>query len=528
MDLSKEIDGIRVYSHNGFRIFNLPITAKSNKVNKEFNKVDSARKLNDLDAKESLDIYDNLPFPITPKPNFLDYQNAKNRLSQSRSRFLEELFWFWPEDLDSRSDEALKALKKGDVNSAVSIWQSSDAANARHNVAVYYHVLAVDDERAGNYSSSDKYWKDALSKWHKTLSTVDFKNLVLTRVQKLNDPTLKEDYVNDVFSQLPVAILSLNAGLAEEYHSKGDKSNFGRHIKIVKNSDFDDFTKKEALQKIFDKLYDSVNEKFEDFESQDYNKRSDIPKIEKFLASIDEDISLLSEYFSDESQFQLLSDNIAKSVKGCYVGIVNNEDSFDGFDFDQLIRVFNALIEMAYTVTVRDEIKNNLEQLKRIKESRKYAGEDDEIHEEILAFLKKDENVSMSEAKSYSKRMQSKIDNSSSPNKDTLSDGFAISLRNFVVSTINACGTDLSKISKMRDDLIEILRTARQYATDKDTKDKIDEDLSLLRKIPSGGSGGSVTTPTGGGGSGGDTAKTIACIAVVIVALLAAWIFLGV
>ena len=134
MDLSNEINGKNIYLQNGFRIFNMPINAKPNKINNEFSRIEAMKNLNSLDNTESLDVYNNIAFPIEPKPNFLDYQNAKNRLSKPRSRFIDELFWFWPEDLGNKRDETIMALKKVDIDGAVSLWNSSTAANASHVV----------------------------------------------------------------------------------------------------------------------------------------------------------------------------------------------------------------------------------------------------------------------------------------------------------------------------------------------------------------------------------------------------------
>lgn len=542
MDLSKEINGKTIYLQNGFRLFNLPINAKPSKVNSEFNKIEAMINLNDLSKTEPLmDVYQNSPFQISPRPNYLDYQNAKNKLSESRSRLIEEVFWFWPEDLNDKKDPTVRSLKKGDVDGALSVWNSSNAANAAHNLAVYNHVLAVDAEMAGGPSSSQQYWREALSQWYRTLSSGDFKNLVIMRVQQLDDATMRQDYVEEVFSQLAVAVLSINASFANEYYKDGNTSSFGRHIDIIKGSDFDKATKDMALKDIFDSLYDSLNDKFEEFDKQEYSKQSDIPKIERFLASIDDDVTILKQHFSDDAQFQMLSDNIAKSVKGKYVYIVNEADSFDGFDLDKISRVFRGLVEMAYTVTVKDEIENNLEQLQNIMKSQG----DDKIHKKIVAFLEDIENQTVTSAKRYSRDMQSELDSLDSPNKNDLSDGFAISLDGFVVTQINKAGDNVSKILSDKDDLEELLRTARRYATDSDTRQKIDKSMEfftdqvpLLEQLVKGGvdveklmKEQSKTTTTKpqphGGGGGGGKGGLIGCIIIIAVIFLAAAYFLG-
>ena len=346
MDLSNEINE-DIYLHNGFRIFNLPINASQRKVKNEVDNVESVRQLGGFGPKDSLDVYSNLPFPITPKPNYIDYQNAKNRLNQPRTRFIDELFWFWPEDLANKRDPTIKALKRGNVDEAVSLWESSGAANASHNLAVYNHVLAIDKEEFNDSTdrgdNNESNWREALNQWRITLSNNDFKNLAAERVQQLDDPTMRQDYVEEIFSQLAVAILSINVSIAANYLKAGNNPKFGKHLLLVDNSGFDDLTKETALQPIFNTLYDSVNDKFEEFENGTYKTESDLSKVERFLDSIETDLTYLKNHFSGNFQYQSLCDKIANSVKNKLAGIFENifEDVGEGdiskitsFDFN--------------------------------------------------------------------------------------------------------------------------------------------------------------------------------------------------
>ena len=543
MDLSNEINGKNIYLQNGFRIFNMPINAKPNKINNEFSRIEAMKNLNSLDNTESLDVYNNIAFPIEPKPNFLDYQNAKNRLSKPRSRFIDELFWFWPEDLGNKRDETIMALKKVDIDGAVSLWNSSTAANASHNLAVYNHIMAIDAEIRGDLSSSQSYWRESLKQWHKTLSNDNFKNLTLLRVQQLNDPTIKQDYVEDIFRQFPVAILSINASFANDYYEKHENSNFGKHIELIRNSDFDELTKKQALKSIFDSLYDSVNEKFEAFEKYEYEKQSDIPKIESFLDSIKDEIAILQQYFGDDAQFQLLSDNIAKSVKGYYVSIVNRADSFDGFDLDKIKQVFKGLVEMAYTISVKQEIENNLEQLEEVMRSVKSSAKDDAIHKRITSFIENVENRSLPYVKTYSEDMQRELDNSDSPNKEVLSDGFALSLDNFVITYVNQSESDIDRVIRNKATLMGFLRTAQIYATSDEVREKVKKDMEffteqlpeiekqkqIIKQLQDSGvdlsslGSSSSSSSSSGGGKGG----AIGCIIIIIIIFAIIAYFLG-
>ena len=118
----------------------------------------------------------------------------------------------------------------------------------------------------------------------------------------------------------------------------------------------------------FNSLYGSLKIKFDEFDTRDYSRQSDIPNIEGFLKSILYEYSLLKENFTNCFEFRMLSDEIAISVKGKYIRIINEADSFDGFDFNKISRVFRDLIVMAHSVSVKQDIESNLEQIERIKE----------------------------------------------------------------------------------------------------------------------------------------------------------------
>ena len=485
MDLSKEINK-NIYLFNAFRIFNLPITASQRKVRNEFDNVESVKELGGFGSKESLDVYNNLPFPINPKPNFIDYQNAKNRLNQPRDRFIDELFWFWPEDLNNKRDPTFKALKKADVDGAVSIWQSSSASNAAHNLAVYNHVLAIDNEFGDD--GNNKNWREALNQWHITLSNNDFKSLAIARVQQLNDPTIREDYVEEIFGQLSLAILSINASLANDYLKQNDKSNFNRHLGFINNSSFDDITKQESLQGIFDGLYDSINERYETFDNDTFEKESDISKVERFLDDVTDDLGLLKTHFSSNFQYQSLSDNIAKSVKNKLVNIVNNifedvdENSISkitSFDFNRIERIFDRIVDMAYGYDVKEDVEQNRNMLKSLTSQLK----DKKVHDKINEFIDKMENTGIYSAKSYARDMENDLANVDPNNKDNFSDYFAMSLDAYVVTTINKHTGNLSKIKELKQDLLSLLEIAKRNAVKLESKNKINEDIKTLEEI---------------------------------------------
>jgi hypothetical protein len=320
------------------------------------------------------------------------------------------------------------------------------------------------------------------------LSNNDFKSLAIARVQQLNDPTIREDYVEEIFGQLSLAILSINASLANDYLKQNDKSNFNRHLGFINNSSFDDITKQESLQGIFDGLYDSINERYETFDNDRFEKESDISKVERFLDDVSDDLGLLKTHFSSNFQYQSLSDNIAKSVKNKLVNIVNNifedvdENSISkitSFDFNRIERIFDRIVDMAYGYDVKEDVEQNRNMLKSLTSQLK----DKKVHDKINEFIDKMENTGIYSAKSYARDMENDLANVDPNNKDNFSDYFAMSLDAYVVTTINKHTGNLSKIKELKQDLLSLLEIAKRNAVKLESKNKINEDIKTLEEI---------------------------------------------
>ena len=563
------MDGIdkEIIWHNGFRMFNLPITASRRKISRKFDKIEGMVNLGNKTPHESLPVDDNPAFPITPAPNFLNYQAANNRLNLPRSRFIDEIFWFWPADLDNKKDETITALKNSDAAGALSIWKSSSASNATHNLAVYNHVLAVDYEMANNTSSSESYWRESLKYWSIVLASSDFKALALKRIEQLNDPTIKEDYLDEIFNELPAAILSINAKFAKEYYSRNETSKFEMHLKLIKNSDFDEKAKNEALDDIFDMLYNSVSEKYNKFDEGVYETPEDISKIDGFLDSIRDEVDLLKTHFGDRSNFQLLGDTIALSVKGAYVRVVNKTMETEdvgkvlSIDYKAMSKRFDEIESLAYTENARSNIKENHKTVEEIAElaannsgasistgttTSSSSDSEDAVINKIGKFVTNISNMSMSDAKSYAREVENDLANLSG-NHDNISNLFAMSLNAFFnTKARGALEGDVGEFVVGMNDLMGLLKIAEVYATEDKAKKDIRENIDFLKELgatepgrhqkPSKGSAGTTTssytpssttttTTTKSSGGGSNLSTILGCLFWIIIIIVALFFF---
>lgn len=118
-------------------------------------------------------------FALKPPPTVDPIREAIQKLKDPERRIVDELFWFWPERFgQSASDPAIRALAAGEGETALKIWMAketnpADGTVAMHNVAVLWHLTALEWE---NYAESaeldahqrreiEKQWRDAFKRW---------------------------------------------------------------------------------------------------------------------------------------------------------------------------------------------------------------------------------------------------------------------------------------------------------------------------------------------------------------------------
>jgi len=248
-----------IYRINGFRMLDLLVTASPKDI--------SARP-RQLDLKDKYGVNEQQitgDFSLSSTHDSDSRREARQRLLDPELRFIDEFFWFWPLSLDSSidSDEALSAMKEGDLSTASSIWErreleASEANVSKHNLAVFYHAMALDmeyTETKGNQLSAEKieekrlYWEKSFSRWHMLLDDEGFWDRVQQRIRLLDDPRLTSGTAHRVRQGLSAALLSINAQLAVEAVEMNDPSDALYHLKLIRESGFDDTIIDEAIHR---------------------------------------------------------------------------------------------------------------------------------------------------------------------------------------------------------------------------------------------------------------------------------------
>jgi hypothetical protein len=258
-----------LYRNNLFRVLNLPVTATAREVQRREARRQMEAKLG-LATEQSA----NGILALKPPPDEARIQIALEQLHSPTDRFLAELFWFWPKS--HGADKALLALDGGDIDLATKQWTDDIAQPelrimAQHNLAVLYHLLALDDEvelAEGTASRQQATriqtaWQRTLSYWHDLTEDPDFWSAVSARAAALDDARLPADVIRTIKEMLPSGLLQINARLALAAAQHSDSTAAQRHIRLLGASKFDITARNGAIRNALKPWQDQISQAVE-------------------------------------------------------------------------------------------------------------------------------------------------------------------------------------------------------------------------------------------------------------------------
>ncbi len=253
---------------NAFRILGIPVTTSPKETSSRIRKLDLMEKYGDAEQHGSSFL------PLSVARDRDARHEAQQRLRDPELRFIDEFFWFWPLSLNSTedSDEALVAIKQGDLLRALSIWnrhetQGSEANVSIHNLAVLNLAMALDieyietrDKKISKQLVDNKrsYWKEAYSRWRMLLNDGGFWHRVQERIHELDDPRLTTGTVYRIHEELPKALLSISAMLAVEASEMNDPADMTFHLTMMQQSGFDNTIVEEVIHRAVVPLRDRL------------------------------------------------------------------------------------------------------------------------------------------------------------------------------------------------------------------------------------------------------------------------------
>jgi hypothetical protein len=255
-----------IYRINAFRILEIPVTATPQEVSSHIHKLEIMERLGETNQAEKGFL------SLIPPPDADARNEAQQRLGNPESRLIDELFWFWPLEIGNKDivDDAIAALKRSDFSGAVSVWKHheenySEANVSMHNLAIMYHVLALDIEylQAENLTAKQAqqkqdYWKQAFSRWQILINYEGFWSRLAKRIHELKDPRLTTGTARRLRAGLPLVLLLINASLAIKALERGNSKEATQQINLIKKSGFNRAIMDEALRRAVMPIRDRV------------------------------------------------------------------------------------------------------------------------------------------------------------------------------------------------------------------------------------------------------------------------------
>lgn len=211
---------LELYRKNIFRITGLPVDATAKEIARQAQKLQMLEEMGGAAAGPSP------AFALAAPPTSDEIRGALSRMRESQHRIVDEFFWYWPEEFGaSKNDAAIQAMMSGDADGAVKYWRIREKEGsmvAKHNMAVMYHMYAVDwslhqisYEIDSNEEEAVKiYWRKAFERWEALVDSDEIRDILKRRVLSLDDEALTTGFVRRFLTQLPQAFDNVNAEAA--------------------------------------------------------------------------------------------------------------------------------------------------------------------------------------------------------------------------------------------------------------------------------------------------------------------------
>ncbi len=233
-----------LFQSNPFRITGLAVDATTREITKHADKIKLMEELGDGEKAHTTAL------ARKPPPTLDEIREAIQRLKDPEARIVDEFFWFWPQEFGhSKSDPAIQALAAGNLNGAIETWRSrekdqNNGAAASHNIALAYHVTALDWENyAADHAVEDdqrqkiaEYWQRAFRRW-KLLSADDrLWDNVVARIHQIDDARLTTGFARRMQCSLPKALNKINVEVALAYAEAGKFDQARLHVQTMRET----------------------------------------------------------------------------------------------------------------------------------------------------------------------------------------------------------------------------------------------------------------------------------------------------
>lgn len=363
-----------LYRQNAFRVLELTVDATMS---------DIKRKQTLLKMKDKLGVNSTIKkagyLSLDPPPKKEDVTRAMHRLQDPEIRLLDELFWFWPHDLNSNDDHGLKLLSENKVNDALKLWtkyetQGSSEKVSTHNLAVLYHALALDLEHKATSGSLSKKqldvcgrcWKGAYKRWTRLLHDESFWSRLAARIRMLNDPRLTTGSAHRIQNSLPKALLFINARLALKAAERGQTHEVQRHIELMEKSGFEQHLVNETLREAISNIRQRIKMICTSAESKANDNPEQGDKIAKQLLNESKPLlSIIDQLLPEDDVARgSIHDELVLKILQCETFFLNKTNNWKVF-----LDALSDVVELAVSKSARSRIEQNIDVAQKMMQS---------------------------------------------------------------------------------------------------------------------------------------------------------------
>jgi WD40 repeat protein/formylglycine-generating enzyme required for sulfatase activity len=359
-----------IYGINAFRTLEMPIDCRENELVKR-------QKMIDIATKNGTPIPSGAgrAFPLEKGVDEYAIRNAMERLRDPEQRFIDEFFWFWPHELgNGRNDEALLALREGNIEEAVQVW--TDIANTYtaenvsiHNMAVLSHLQALDLEEQAKSSPLSEiqlkrlgiFWKQTYKRWKMLLDHQGFWKRLEARVSEFGDPRLDVNTVEEMRRMLPLALLTITANLAIQASLRNDQASLERLIQVMRNSGLENYQIDDSFIRALEPFREQVRNFCKNAKEQaDSNPARANKPAWGLLEQCKPILKTIDQFLPKESAFRMtLHDEVGLRGLECTIAFGNKTEGWK-----EELRLLEAYLAITEGQSARGRIEENIKTVK--------------------------------------------------------------------------------------------------------------------------------------------------------------------
>lgn len=256
------LTGSNLYAGNAFRLLEVSVEASARELARRQELVRHAARAGVHVPPGSCQI-----LPREPGPDEQEIRETAHAVQDAEHRLAHEFFWFWPLKAGGGArDPALQYLVQGQIEEALALWRDvrsnpSEAAIAKHNLAVFHHFSALQYEQrllagnSGNQPSDIRnfepkagtdwrvamksHWGAATKYWEAVAADEHFWDQVLARIRAIGDASLGTGVARQMRYTLPTVLALINARLAIEAKEHDRLPDAQRHVTLIRESKLD-------------------------------------------------------------------------------------------------------------------------------------------------------------------------------------------------------------------------------------------------------------------------------------------------